>query len=179
MDNNIYRIEDGRDAILERSTEMRALVYSLGWTAYPRLFGSFVLRLFFMLMAWVFLTWVFKVRDDHFLTGAGLFAGLAFVIGWAFYEFAYLRTVKLYIDRTGIWVYQGILPWRKGGSGVPWDAVGEATYQQTFLSWIFKSYTVSVFHRFNGGAQISLGHVKRGDLAVQDINRLLTVRSLH
>lgn len=33
-DDNVYRIEDGRDAILGRSTEMRALVYSLGWTAY-------------------------------------------------------------------------------------------------------------------------------------------------
>lgn len=179
MDNNVYRIEDGRDVILERSTEMQALIYGLSWTAYPRLLWALLLRSFFLLVALALAIWVFQVRHESFLANASLFAVFFFAIGWTLYDYFYLRTVKLYIDRTGVWVYQGILPWSKGGSGVPWDAVGEATYQQTFLSWIFKSYGVSVFHRFNGGTQVYLEHVKNGDLAVQDINRLLTVRSLH
>ena len=105
-----------------------------------------------------------------------MFVVLALALAWTIYDFVYLQTTKLYFDRQGVWLAQGLLPWNKGVSGVRWDEIGDASFQMGFLSWACKSYRITVGHRYTTGAELSLNHVKNGDIAVQSINRLLMAR---
>jgi hypothetical protein len=90
-----------------------------------------------------------------------------------------LRSIKIYADADGVWVYRGILPWNKGQFGVKWRDLDEATYTQGFFGWLFKSYSLRIGHRFTKSSEILLGHIKHGDRAVMAINErhLLAVRS--
>ena len=180
MDNNNLQIDGVNPPVyLEKiSSGYESLVYSLSWTAYVRLIWSLLLRSFLFLAAYVLASWVFKFKDDSFMANAGVFMMMVLAVGFTLYDFFYLRTMKVYIDRQGIWLAQGILPWSKGISGSRWDTVGEATFSQTFWSWAFKSYTISVRHRYTGTEDLYVHHVKNGDVAVEDINRLLTSRAV-
>lgn len=179
MDNNNLQIDGVNPPVYlqQRSSGYEAIVYSLSWTAYPRLIWSLLLRSFLFLAAYVLVAWIFKFDDESFMANAGVFMMMLLAVGLTLYDFFYLRTMKVYIDRQGIWLAQGILPWSKGVSGSRWDTVGEATFSQTFLSWAFKSYTISISHRFTGMEDLYVHHVRNGDNAVEDINRLLAARS--
>lgn len=101
--------------------------------------------------------------------------GIAWIIGWvALYVYGFLvrRSLKLYADDTGVWVFQGILPWAKGTSGVKWRDLDEAVFFPGFFGWMFKSYPLRIGHRFTKSSEILIGHIERGDIAVQEINQL-------
>lgn len=83
-----------------------------------------------------------------------------------------IRSVLLYTDDDGVWVYNGIFPWSKGTTGVKWRDIEDAVYFTVFWSWLFKSYTVRIGHRFTKTSEIVLTHIARGNLAVEHINRL-------
>jgi hypothetical protein len=83
-----------------------------------------------------------------------------------------IRSVRLYTDEDGVWVYSGILPWSKGIRGVKWRDLEDAVYFTGFCSWILKSYTVRMGHRFTKTSEIVLPHMARGNLAVEHINAL-------
>lgn len=83
-----------------------------------------------------------------------------------------IRSVVLYTDDDGVWVYGGILPWSKGVSGVKWRDLEDAVYITGFLSWALRSYTVRIGHRFTKTSEIVLTHIARGNLAVEHINEL-------
>jgi hypothetical protein len=87
-----------------------------------------------------------------------------------FYRIALLRSVLLYIDDAGVWVHAGVLPWKKGVTGVKWRDVDEATYAQGFWSWITRSYMVRIGHRFTKSNEIVLSHIGGGKQAVAVIN---------
>jgi hypothetical protein len=87
-----------------------------------------------------------------------------------FYRIALLRSVLLYIDDAGVWVHAGVLPWKKGVSGVKWRDVDEATYAQGFWSWLTRSYMVRIGHRFTKSNEIVLSHIGGGKHAVGLIN---------
>ncbi len=70
--------------------------------------------------------------------------------------------MQLYYDDFGVWVTSGVLPWQKGVSGVKWRDMDEATYEQGFLSWITRSYTVRIGHRFTKASEIRLTNIARG-----------------
>jgi len=95
-----------------------------------------------------------------------LVASLAFLV----YKFLLLKSFHLYFDDVGVWVYSGILPWNKGISGVKWRDLDEATYFQSMGSWLFKSYSIRIGHRFTKSSEILLSHWARGDEAVVAIN---------
>jgi hypothetical protein len=88
------------------------------------------------------------------------------------YQILYTRSYKLYYDDIGIWVYSGILPWNKGVAGVKWRDLDEAVYFQTFWSWLFKSYSIRIGHRFTKSSEIFLTHMHRGDETAMKINEL-------
>jgi hypothetical protein len=96
-----------------------------------------------------------------------------------FYRIALLRSVLLYVDDAGVWVASGVLPWKKGVTGVKWRDVDEATYAQGFWSWLTRSYMVRVGNRFTKSNEIVLANIGGGKHAVGLINARLHARTDH
>lgn len=93
----------------------------------------------------------------------------ALVVG---YRFLLLRSVQLYYDDVGVWVYSGILPWKKGVAGVKWRDMDEAVFEQGFWSWITRSYTIRIGHRFTKASEIRLTDIAGGKDAVAKLNAM-------
>ncbi len=127
------------------------------WTAYigPVMMAFvmlFVLRLSFTYSEWL---------------AAGVLFLSTLVIG---YRVLLIRSVQLYCDEVGVWVYAGILPWARGVQGVKWRDLDEATFVQSFWSWLFRSYAIRIGHRFTKSSEILLSHMARGKEVVARIN---------
>jgi hypothetical protein len=86
------------------------------------------------------------------------------------YRFLLLRSVQLYYDDVGVWVVSGILPWNKGVAGVKWRDMDEATFEPGFWSWISRSYTIRIGHRFTKASEIRLTDIGAGKDAVSTLN---------
>lgn len=86
------------------------------------------------------------------------------------YRFLLIRSVVLYYDDVGIWVAFGVLPWKKGVMGVKWRDMDEATYAQGFWSWVSRSYTIRIGHRYTKASEILLTEIGGGKNAVSTIN---------
>jgi hypothetical protein len=109
------------------------------------------------------------LRDQPF----GIWIVIAIVvvaIGLFVFNVMTIRSVLLYTDDHGVWVYSGILPWSKGVAGVKWRDLEDAVYMTNFSSWILRSYKVRVGHRFTKTSEIVLTHIARGNIAVEQIN---------
>ena len=128
------------------------------WIAY---FGTLVMAalLFFGLLPLAFM-W-------NEIAAGVVFVLSAVVIG---YRLLLLRSVQLYYDDVGVWTYSGILPWKKGVSGVKWRDMDEATFSPGFWSWVTGSYTVRIGHRFTKANEIVLTDIARGKAAVTTLN---------
>ena len=98
--------------------------------------------------------------------------GCAAAISLFVFNVLSIRSVRLYTDDLGVWVYRGILPWNRGMAGVKWRDLEDAVYFTNFFSWLFKSYTVRVGHRFTKTSEIILVHIRHGNLATEHINQL-------
>jgi hypothetical protein len=98
---------------------------------------------------------------------------LAAVAPFVAYRFLVVRSVQLYYDDVGVWVYSGVLPWKKGVAGVKWRDMDEATFVNGFWSWATRSYTVRIGHRFTKDSEILLTHIANGKDAVATINARL------
>lgn len=86
------------------------------------------------------------------------------------YRWLVIRSYRLYYDDVGVWAYSGVLPWKKGVSGVKWRDMDEATFETGFWSWLFKSYSVRIGHRFTKSSEIFLTGMARGKDAVGVLN---------
>lgn len=82
------------------------------------------------------------------------------------------KSYELFINETGVWVFSGIFPWSRGVNGVKWRDLDEAVYYTGFVSWLTRSYTVRISHRFTKGSEIVLSHMQAGGKAVEKINAL-------
>jgi len=98
------------------------------------------------------------------------FVVLAVSAAFLTYNFMVLKSFHLYYDDIGIWIYSGVLPWKKGVSGVKWRDLDEAVYFPSLGSWVFKSYTIRIGHRFTKSSEILLSHWARGQDVVSQIN---------
>lgn len=101
------------------------------------------------------------------LAAGGVLLASALLVG---YRVLVIRSVQLYYDDVGVWLYAGILPWSKGVQGVKWRDMDEATFEQSFWSWLFKSYAIRIGHRFTKASEIRLTHMARGKEAVTTLN---------
>ncbi len=146
--------EDNASGIRANAT----LVCGKSWTAY---IGTAVLAalLFFGLLPAAFM-W-------NQLAAAGVLVVSALLVG---YRVLTTRSVQLYYDDVGVWLYSGILPWTKGVAGVKWRDMDEATFEQNFWSWLFKSYAIRIGHRFTKSSEIYLTSMARGKDAVIRLN---------
>ena len=137
-------------------------IASLGgksWTAYVLVVLVGVVLAFFITP----LVWV------HGSATAGVVV-LAATFVFMVYHFLHIKSFHLFFDDVGVWVYSGILPWNKGVTGVQWRDIDEAVYFQSMGSWLFKSYSIRIGHRFTKSGQILLSHWTRGHEAVMAIN---------
>jgi hypothetical protein len=87
-----------------------------------------------------------------------------------------IRSFRLYYDDIGVWLYSGVLPWRRGVVGVKWRDLDEATFINGFVSWLSGSYTVIVRHRFTKDSEIVVTGMANGKQAVTTINQQLQER---
>lgn len=99
-------------------------------------------------------------------------AGAVMVVGTLLvgYRFLALRSVLLYYDDVGVWVFSGLLPWKKGVTGVKWRDMDEATFEQGFWSWLTRSYNVRIGHRFTKNSEIRLTQIANGKNAMGLLN---------
>ncbi len=96
---------------------------------------------------------------------------LAVAMLFVIYQVLLLRSYRLYFDDVGVWVYSGVLPWKRGVSGVKWRDLDEAIYLNDFWSWISRSYTIQLKHRFTKAVEISESSMSAGKQAVITINQ--------
>ena len=163
-------MQDGIELADARSSAWQT--YRLGWPVFLRLPVATVVRfgLFALLPAVI----VRMFAKTAHLTNTVLVAGAVLVVLLAVYDIICLRAMRLYTDQDGVWLQAGVMPWNRGITGVKWRDVSEATCNVGFFSWITKSYTVRVGHRFTNGAELVVPGVKRGDQATGHINDVLT-----
>lgn len=94
------------------------------------------------------------------------------VVAFLVYQVMEIRSHQLYVDDIGIWHSRGILPWSKGISGVKWRDLDEAVFFQGMGSWLLKSYTVRIGHRFTKANEIVMTHMASGHQAVMTVNAM-------
>jgi hypothetical protein len=83
-----------------------------------------------------------------------------------------LPSYKIIVDKDGVWIFRGVLPWTKGFTGVKWRDLDEAVYYQSMIGWLTKSYTIHLTHRFTKTDEIKMYETDRGDEVVSVINRV-------
>lgn len=103
------------------------------------------------------------------LAAAAVLAGSSLIV---VYRFLLVRSVQLYYDDVGVWVVSGVLPWARGVAGVKWRDMDEASYVNGFVSWVTRSYTVRIGHRFTKESEIVLHHIAGGRKAVETVNAI-------
>lgn len=131
--------------------------YTMAWTAYVR----------------PVIVCLIMLSIGSALTGLNGWLGGIFMVFWLGFftvQILTIRSVVLYTNDEGVWVYSGIFPWSKGMRGVKWRDVEDAVYFPNFLSWLLKSYSVRIGHRFTKSSEILLPHIARGHDAVGHIN---------
>ncbi|WP_038498184.1 hypothetical protein [Janthinobacterium agaricidamnosum] len=127
------------------------------WTAYV---GTFCMALIFLFMVRLSFRWGEKVAAVSLIVAA-------LIIG---YRILSARSYQLYYDEVGVWLASGFLPWSKGISGVKWRDMDEATYQPSFWSWLSRSYTIRIGHRYTKTSEITLTGMANGKAAVATLN---------
>lgn len=85
-------------------------------------------------------------------------------------RFLKIRSVKLYIDETGVWLHRGIFPWDKGSVGVKWRDLDEAVVYLGFRSWVFKSHSLRIGHRFTKSSELLLDDMTKAIASTTRIN---------
>lgn len=97
--------------------------------------------------------------------GVGLLVGLS-------RGFAPLTTV-FRVDAEGVWCKSGLLPWARTWRGLRWSEIEGAGATQGPLDWLFRSGTVTVFHRYKAGSSIRFESVAKAKDMVSDINAVI------
>ena len=132
------------------------------WTAYVRpVLAGLIIVPFFLLLT---------NSGSYFITLP--LAALAAV--FFAYRVLVLKSYVLFFDNEGVWVSSGVLPWTKATSGVKWRDLNDAAFFTGFASWLFRSHSLVVRHRFTESGQIYLDHMANGDKVVPAINSRLS-----
>lgn len=145
--------------------------YRLSWLAYIGVMLTFLIQLAVSAgIGW----WAMNKAPNQQWHQIGIAAGVLVVmiaIAIFIYKILFLRSVRLYTDEIGVWLYRGILPWSRGHLGVKWRDIEDAVHFMGFFSWIFRSYSVRIGHRFTKTSEITVTHLARGNKATEHINQ--------
>lgn len=156
-----------------RREESPFLVFRLSWVAYIREVWLIVIRLLVLGLITLAVVYIVEVATKKPPMDWLFLVGVFVTLLWTAYSIALKRSVRLYTDETGVWVYSGIFPWEKGVSGVKWQDISESSYARGFMGWMLRSFSVRVGHRFTNGAELYVENIHRGNLAVEHINGVL------
>ena len=137
--------------------------YRLSWIAYIR-----TVVVFFFLCA----LGVALGALHHSLSVVAVVVALAIFA----YQVLYLRSMTLFTNDDGVWLYRGVFPWNKGVVGVKWRDIEDAVFFTGFVSWAFNSYSIRVGHRFTKASELAIVNVKDGRNAVAHINEFHRAR---
>lgn len=137
--------------------------FRLSWVAYIR-----PLIVFFLLSS---LGIVLGALNQSLSVVAVVAALLIFI-----YQVLYLRSMILFTNDDGVWLFRGVMPWNKGIIGVKWRDIEDAVFFTGFVSWAFNSYSVRVSHRFTKASELLITNVRNGNDAVAHINQVHRAR---
>ncbi|AKT33661.1 hypothetical protein RYA05_34725 [Pseudomonas syringae pv. actinidiae] len=147
-------------------------VYRLSWLAYANVIMTsiFLIAVSLGIGSWT----THNAQSDSAFKIGITFSVFVLVVSLAIgiYRILFLKSVRLYTDDIGVWIFRGILPWSKGVRGVKWRDIEDAMYYTGFFSWMFRSYTVRIGHRFTKTSEIFVYHLAQGHTAVEHINRM-------
>lgn len=154
------------------SIESAHAVFKLSWLAYVS--AVFSIMLFMAISVGISIWTLYNAQSDAaFRLGMTISVFvLVLSLSVCIYNVLFLRSVRVYTDNVGVWLYRGILPWSKGVRGVKWRDIEDAMYYTGFLSWMFRSHTVRIGHRFTKTSEIYVHHLAHGQNAVEHINQL-------
>ncbi|MDR2099330.1 MAG: hypothetical protein LBP40_00705 [Campylobacteraceae bacterium] len=76
----------------------------------------------------------------------------------------FFKSVVLYADDDGVWVYISVFPRSKGFYGIKWRGIDEALFVAGFVSLLLRNYS------FAKGSEIILNSVYKGHEAVIHVN---------
>ena len=105
--------------------------------------------------------WALPVWAAVAVAGAGLL-----------YHICWLRTVRLYADAAGVWLYRGILPWRRGAMLIKWRDMEDEGFLPGFGSWLFNAYTIRIGNRFDRQHDLIMHHAHDGREVATRLNAL-------
>lgn len=148
------------------STDIKRVFYP-SWTAFVDL-GLKASLFIVPFSAWVFYTGT----ESLSFAIINALIGLLFTIPLLIYKVLVIRSIKIYTDDKGVWMYKGVFAWSKGVSGVKWRDLDSATFTPDLMGWLLKSYHIRVGHRFTKSSELIIKHVHHGDEAVKHINHL-------
>jgi hypothetical protein len=154
------------------SVESTHAEFRLSWLAYA---NTVMTILFFIVVSIGIGQWTAHNTHSDAAFRLGMTASVFILVvslSVCIYNILFLKTVRVYTDDVGVWVFRGILPWSKGVRGVKWRDIEDAMYYTGFFSWMFRSYTVRVGHRFTKTSEIYVYHLAKGHNAVEHINQL-------
>ncbi len=85
-----------------------------------------------------------------------------------------IKSYRLFCTDEGVVLTYGIFPWTKTVNSIRWRDLDAATYYLSAISWISKSYSVTLRHRYTQEIAVAMVDVANGDKAVTMINELHT-----
>ena len=151
------------------------LTVKLSWVAYLSEVWRFFVRLLIFAVIAVPISYILSKGDiagKNAVNWPTLVALICAVMLTA-YSVMYTASVRVFTNDGGVWMSRGVFPWEKGLTGVQWRDVGQAGFQQGALSWALRSYSMNVSHRFTTGSELTVNHVKHGNLFVQHVNDVM------
>lgn len=138
--------------------------YSMSWLAYIRPFFTFLI------------IGIIGFALSNSMTTAISIIGyivIIFSVVFLILRFIYLKTLRLFINEDGVYLFRGIFPWTKGITGTTWRDISDANYYTGLISWASTSYRVRIGHRFTKTSELIIPHIKNGNNAVVIINETI------
>lgn len=89
------------------------------------------------------------------------------------YMLAHIHSIRIYADRRGVWLRQGVFPWEVQTTGLRWEDAGEASCHGGILPWLIGGYNVFVLNRHTNGAELWCNSVADGHHFSGHINSLI------
>lgn len=159
----------------DRLKETEIQTYKLSWLAYVAPALSFAVLVSIGIVALIAInTASFQMQIPHAfrepIFSIVICAVLAIYVVFFIFKIVYLRTLRLFLNENGVYMFRGVFPWTKGTVGTAWRDIADANYYTGFVSWVTKSYRIRIGHRFTKSSEMVIPFVKNGNIAVMTIN---------
>jgi len=138
------------------------------WTAYYKpIISLYFYCLIFILIGYFYEAFRLNIygNDVVNLEFARLILFLFIILKHAIWIYA-VRRRYMRIDEDGVWYYKGIFPWTVTIDGLTWKNLEYSWIIQGFVSWVLRSWTVRVVHRYNSDKRFEVRHMPQEAVAL-------------